>query len=677
MTTETRRNGRRRLSWRPARIAGTILLIASAAACGRDFNAFPDLDRPETAVDYDVVVTGAPGERAAELIEESLLVYRRQEVGAQSLALLRRRANADADTVLEILRSLGFYEGTVEVDVDRVGALEPEPASVKGAVSGAAGAVAGAATGAVRAIAGLFRDRPDAVEQPDLIDDEPPPGGYARVTIAIDPGPRFVLAEHDLVLIDAGPEAPPPTIPAARHFGSPVGGPALAAEIVAAEGEALQMLHQIGRPYAEQLDRDSVADLEQNQIEVDTFLATGREYVFGETRIEGAPNVEDDFLLTYRPYVTGERVDTRALEEYQERLIDTNLFDAGSVRLPEEPPIGDSAPVIVKLEERPPRTVAAGLEYSTDLGAAATFSFEHRNLAGRGESVAVEGFGSLEEQRLTTRFRKPQWRRAGQDLTAALGIERLSNEAKAYEGLTFTGRAGVEREIGDFWTLGFGGLGEASFIEDEGEEETFYLAGLPVFAEFDDRDDILNPTRGLRLRGEVTPFVGTGDGSPVSFLKTEMNGATYWGIDEDRDYILAFRGRLGSTLSAGGLDEVPPPRRFYSGGGGSVRGYEDRIIGPLDEDDEPVGGLSVLETAVELRAPVWRDIGLGGVLFIDAGAVSEDLVPTFDEGMQFAAGTGLRYASPVGPIRFDVAFPLNGRDVDDFFEFYISIGQAF
>ncbi|HUF55786.1 MAG TPA: hypothetical protein VMM55_04415, partial [Thermohalobaculum sp.] len=365
---------------------------------------------PETAVDYDIVVTGAPGERAAELIEESLLVYRRQEVGAQSLALLRRRANADAETVLKILHSLGFYEGTVEVDVDRVAAIEEEPATVKGTLSSAAGAVGGAVSGTVRAVTGLFRDRPDEVEQPDLLGDDPPPGGYARVTIEIAPGPRFVLAEHDLVLLDSGPEAPPPTIPAARHFGSPVGGPALAAEIVAAEGEALQMLKQIGRPYAEQLDRDSVADLEQNQIEVDTFIATGREYVFGDTRIEGAPNVEDDFLLSYRPYVTGERVDTRALEKYQERLIDTGLFDAGSARLPEEPPVGDSAPVLVQLEERPPRTVALGLEYSTDIGTAANFSFEHRNLAGRGESVAVEGFGSFEEQRVTTRFRKPQWR---------------------------------------------------------------------------------------------------------------------------------------------------------------------------------------------------------------------------------------------------------------------------
>lgn len=653
-----------------------ILLAVALAGCGRDFNEFPDLDRAETAVEYQVRLEGAPSERVADLIRESLLLYRRQEIGAQSLGLLRRRARGDAETVKKILRSFGYYEGDVDIEIERVEALEPEPFSATGAVTGAAGAVADAATGAFGAVVDVFRTPlEEEDEEPDIDRDGPPPGGFASVTVTVIPGPAFTLAEHDLVLLDSGPEAPPPVIPTARQFGSPVGGQAVAEEIVLAENRAVQMLKQIGRPYAARLDRDSVADLEQNTIEVATPIGTGREYVFGDTRISGAPSVSEEYLLTYKPYVEGERVDVRLLEEFQEELIDTGLFNAGSVRLPEEPPTGDAAPVLVKLEERPPRTIAAGAEYATDIGAAVNFAFQHRNLGRANETIDVDLFAGVQQQRLETRFIKPQWRRPGQDLTAGFLLERRDDEA--FKGITTATTLGLQREVGDFWTVGAGGLLEASFVEDEGEDETAYLAGLPVFAAFDDTDDLLDPTRGVRLRIDTTPYAGVSDSELTTFLKTEFNGSTYWDITDREEYILAFRGRLGSILSAQALDIIPPPVRFYSGGGGSVRGYQERLIGPLDADNDPVGGRSVLEGAVELRAPLWSDFNLGGVVFVDAGAVSEEPWPSFGDGGQVAVGTGVRYASPVGPIRFDIAFPVNPRDVDETFQFYFSIGQAF
>jgi translocation and assembly module TamA len=98
-------------------------------------------------------------------------------------------------------------------------------------------------------------------------------------------------------------------------------------------------------------------------------------------------------------------------------------------------------------------------------------------------------------------------------------------------------------------------------------------------------------------------------------------------------------------------------------------------VGPLDEDDDPIGGRSVIEAGAELRFPVWGDIG--GVGFVEGGTVSTEVYPDFEEDFLVAAGAGVRYYSPVGPIRFDVAFPVNGRDEDDAFQFYISIGQAF
>ncbi len=172
----------------------------------------------------------------------------------------------------------------------------------------------------------------------------------------------------------------------------------------------------------------------------------------------------------------------------------------------------------------------------------------------------------------------------------------------------------------------------------------------------------------------MTPFAGTLDDEFTAFLNLDTRASAYWDILDDDVYVLAGRTRIASII-ADSVGDVPQNRLLYAGGGGSVRGYERRFVGPLDAEGDPEGGLSALEASLELRARVWGD--LGGVLFVDAGSVSRESYPGFEEGVQVAVGTGVRYYSPAGPIRLDVAFPVNGRDEDDFFQFYFSIGQAF
>ncbi|MEM9736106.1 MAG: BamA/TamA family outer membrane protein, partial [Pseudomonadota bacterium] len=184
----------------------------------------------------------------------------------------------------------------------------------------------------------------------------------------------------------------------------------------------------------------------------------------------------------------------------------------------------------------------------------------------------------------------------------------------------------------------------------------------------------LNPTEGARFRAEVTPFIGAFDSEFAGFLTLDTTGSAYFDLTDEGDYVLAGRARLGTILSDD-LDTVPQTRRLYSGGGGSVRGYAQRFIGPLDVNDDPTGGRSVIELGGELRARLFGD--LGGVIFVEAGQVDEEIFPAFSDGIQVAAGLGIRYFSPAGPIRVDVGFPVNGRDADDFFQLYISIGQAF
>ena len=159
------------------------------------------------------------------------------------------------------------------------------------------------------------------------------------------------------------------------------------------------------------------------------------------------------------------------------------------------------------------------------------------------------------------------------------------------------------------------------------------------------------------------------------FAKAAAGGSAYYGFGPDDRFVLAGRSRIGSIVGER-TEAVPADRRFYAGGGGSIRGYEFQRVGPLDEDNEPLGGRSLLELGGEVRVRLTEEIG--AVPFIDGGTVFDSPYPDMDETLRWAAGLGVRYFTGFGPLRLDVAFPLNPRDdVDDVFQFYVSFGQAF
>ena len=172
----------------------------------------------------------------------------------------------------------------------------------------------------------------------------------------------------------------------------------------------------------------------------------------------------------------------------------------------------------------------------------------------------------------------------------------------------------------------------------------------------------------------MSPFFGTLD-ETISFLVTEANGSHYLSLDPEDGVVLASRLRLG-TIVGESRAAVPANKRFYAGGGGSVRGFEFRRVGPLDATNDPLGGRSVIELGLETRIRITESIG--AVPFLDGGNVFRDPIPDDPARLRWAAGLGLRYFTPFGPLRFDLAFPIDRRDgVDDLFQFYLSVGQSF
>lgn len=259
-----------------------------------------------------------------------------------------------------------------------------------------------------------------------------------------------------------------------------------------------------------------------------------------------------------------------------------------------------------------------------------------------------------------------------QDLLAyaALGHE----DTPAYSGPLSRLSIGLQRPFSDSWTI-FGGLPvEYSQLTDFDGTRHFFLWGLETKFEYDDSNDLFDPSEGTRLKLSLVPLLGSGTKN-IGFLTSELSNAVYFDPIGDRSVILASRLKLSSIqgLSTRGL---PANKRFYAGGGDSIRGYSFQLAGPLSPDDRPLGGRSIFELNTEIRARI--NDSIGAVIFLDSGDLYDGELPDLLGSQLWAAGIGLRYFTQVGPIRVDFGLPLNRcEDIDDVFQFYISVGQAF
>ena len=596
------------------RLLPSVLVLALLGACGNDEFAL-DVPPSEDQVDYTVTITGAPTEEVVELAEETLALYRRQEDGAASPAFLRRRADDDIDTLRAILQSEGYYQP----EITRV---------VTGGEDGA----------------------PLAVE------------------LVIEPGQEFILREHDFALVGSAPAS---ALPPPADLGSPVGARAQAIAILEAEDAAVATLRADGYAYARYEARDAVADPATGTLDVRSTLVTGSRHTFGPVTYVGLSSVEAEYLDTYITWQPGETYDALTLAKFQQDLVRTELFNTVTAEPPEEEPGTTALPITVTLDERKPRTASIGLRFDTDDGVTFTASLEHRNLLGRNENMLFDIQIGERNNGIGLSFRVPQFGRDGQVLTLATRFEDIEEEA--YDGTTFTLGGGVEREINERWRAGVSGVFERSDVVENGVDTDITILGAPLFVAYDNTGDPLDPREGLRARLTLSPFVGELNGGDTSFVRIDGRLAGYLPLNEDRTLVLAGRTRVGAIF-ADDVFDVPVTRRLFSGGGGSVRGFANRSLGPKDANGDARGGLSVVELGGELRFPISGNIG--GVVFAEAGQVSDSVAPEFDD-LRAAVGGGVRYYSPIGPVRADLAFPVDPEPTEDTFQFYLAIGQAF
>ncbi len=590
-----------------------LSLPARSESEQRELSVSPPQD---DTISYQTEILGITESKLRALLEETSQLIALREEPPVTVAGLERRITADLQRFETVLRSEGFYDSNLRYDIDR-------------------------------------ESRP------------------MKVSIHVSVGPLYRLAGYEIRYM--APSVETEKLPAdIKVLGLHIGMAARAPIIAQAERTLLRKLREVGHPLARIVDRNFIVDHADRTMSVTADVDAGPAARFGPVVFHGLVHVKEDYVRQFVGWTSGELYDERKVEALRSALSGTGLFTSVKIEHAKMVDENGALPVTITVVEKKHRSVGAGVSYSTSEGFGGKVFWEHRNLLGRQERLRVFGDVTEINQKIGTHFRKPNFARLGQDLLA--NVEGTRQDTEAFEEHSLAAFAGVERSVGKFWRVSGGVPLEYSILDDEEGERTFTLVGLSLAAGRNSTDSTLDPTRGSKLQLSLVPYYGFEDEN-VSFLVSEGAGSAYLSLTREDRIVLAGRAKIGSIVGES-TEILPANKRFYAGGGGSIRGYEFQKVGPLDQDDDPLGGRSIVEVGAELRFRLTEAIGI--VPFIEGGNVFDEVVPDFSREFQWAAGLGLRYFTAIGPLRLDVAFPLNRRDdVDDSFQFYISIGQAF
>ncbi|WP_223262926.1 autotransporter assembly complex protein TamA [Sphingobium sp. SCG-1] len=551
---------------------------------------------------------------------DELSVLKQGDNKPANLAQINRRIKEDTELLDRLMRAKGYYN-----------------ARVRGAVS------------------------PSAASEERL-----------RVTMDVTPGPQYLLASIDLRgLAEAGPKEPV----LRDAFTVKTGDPIDADRIVGAQETLAGALSNNGFPFAKVEEPVVRVDHEARRGDLDVIVATGGYRTFGKIVMPNDDLFSARHVQRIARFHPGDTYMASDVEDLRRALVATGLVSTVALT-PRDAGDGEHVDLGVEIVAAPPRTIAGEIGYGTGEGARVAASWQHRNFFPPEGAVTVRGVLGTQEQTGSFTYRRNNFKKRDQVLTGLLSISNIKRDA--FDARTVQLSGTIERQTNIIfqkkwvWSVGMELVASDerdSFSRITGGRRTFLIGATPTSLTYDGSDDLLNPTKGFRLGGRLSPELSF-QNSTFGYVRAQIDGSLYQPVTER--VVLAGRTRIGTILGSS-VSRIAPSRRFYAGGGGSVRGYGFQAIGPRDINNDPIGGKSLAEFSLEARV---RFGNFGVVPFVDAGNISTQALPHLND-LRVGAGLGLRYYSNFGPIRVDVGTPINPQRGDSKIAVYVSLGQAF
>ncbi len=647
-------------------LAPAMLLLLAPGATPRAADPLP----------YEVSL-GTTGDAALDktLHDSSTLISLSKTAPVGPFALAAR-ARDDAGRFAEALHSFGYYQAQVDLTIaghrlDEPGlidALEALPAAQDGTAPDRTAQAGTAQSGTAQSGAAQTGTAQSGAAQT----------GAAKVVAQFKLGPLFHLGAVTVT----GSMPPEVSADAPAELGIHTGDPARAADVLAAGAHLRTTLRQAGYAMATVQPPVAILHPADHTLDVSYAVDTGPRVDLGAISITGLKDVHEAYVRNRLTLHPGQRYDPAAIQAARDDLAGLGVFSDVRVETGTKLDAEGRLPVTFAVTERPRHLVDLGLAYSTDLGLTPSIGWHDRNLFGNGEQLnltasASDG-GSADNglgYKVGAQFIKPDF--LARDQSLQVEVDALRQDFEAYDQDALLESVTITRPLWPHWTGSVGLSAEQEYIVQEDVGRDYNLIGVPLGLKFDNSDNKLEPTKGIRLSLSVTPMQSL-SAHRATFTTMQASASTYFDLTGNGRSVLAVRGLIGQISGAGPFS-LPPDQRFYAGGSTTVRGFRYQSVGPQFPDGNPTGGTSISAGSIELRQHLWGN--WGAAAFVDAGEVTGHgaaLETGSGSGVwRIGAGVGARYYTSIGPIRLDVAVPVNRAPGGDSFEFYIGLGEAF
>ena len=586
---------------------------------------------------------------------------------SDTIAQVGRRAEVDRKALVSLMRLYGYYDSEV---IQTIGGNRGDVARRLASAETAAGSAGATATGATTGVNATAAPPEPAAERP-------------VVRFDIVPGPLYHLRTVTLGdLENTGADYPMLRAAYPMNIGDAINTD----HIISADMQLTTALGENGYVFGTVGDGELTIDHDPRLGDLAVPVTNGGKFAFGQVISESPDFLSSDHLQRIARFKSGQVAKKSGLDDLRQAVLATGLVSSVTVTPKKVAQPSAAVPgtvdVDVAMIPAPLRTVAGQLGYSSGQGARLELSWEHRNFFPPEGLLRVRGVAGTREQLAGITVRRNNFRTRDQVLTADLFVQNVKYTAYTAKTVSFITtlqrQATILFQKPFTYSVGFEAVAtrdtNGSTIGQQSIPQTYFVIALPLQAGYDGSDNLLDPTRGFRIGLRVSPEASRTLGKQSTYVKSQVDASIYHTVAPG--VVLAGRARFGSITGAD-IANIAPSRRFYAGGGGSVRGYGYQQIGPKDTAGLPSGGRSLTEFGLEARVKTGFAGGaISLVPFVDAGSVDPNSTPAFRD-IKVGVGLGIRYLTNFGPIRIDVGTPLNKGPKDSRVGVYVALGQAF
>lgn len=421
------------------------------------------------------------------------------------------------------------------------------------------------------------------------------------------------------------------------------------------ENQALRYGYFTGRF----LENRMLIDLDQRLADIILHYDTGPRFYLGEVNFSDTP-FDSDLLYRMVPFEPGVPYDADLIAEFNRELLSSGYFDAVQVSAPASQAVDNEIPVQVMLNARKQHSLGVGGGFSTDVGPRARAEWTQHWLNSRGHSRGAETELSGPRQRLTGWYQVPLTPPQSSHLRFFTGWQREDIDDTDSQSMVVGGL--YQKRLASGWdrSIGLRLEQERYSLGNDSGTSTLLIPSLGFQRTIS--DNTMDPSKGYSLLMDLQG-AKAGVLSDIDFVRLNVAARGLYTLFDKHRFLARVQA---GGIASDGFASVPASLRFFAGGDQSVRGYDYRTLSPTDETGDRIGGRFLLASSVEYQyefKPKWR-----AATFIDRG----NAVDNWTDPMKTSAGVGIRWVSPVGPIRLDLARSIS--DPDEGFRIHFSMG---